>query len=84
MVERAERAFAPRVLVLLVALVAMLLMPTGSAAAQEAPDYEAATLGGAPFDLASTRGSVVLLNLWATWCEPCREEMPELGSLAAE
>lgn len=83
MVERADRAYPTRVLVLLVALVAMLLMPAGSVA-QEAPDYEAATLDGAPFDLASTRGSVVLLNLWATWCEPCREEMPELGSLAAE
>jgi thiol-disulfide isomerase/thioredoxin len=33
--------------------------------------------------LAEWRGRVVLLNLWATWCEPCRKEMPALDSLAA-
>jgi len=38
-------------------------------------------LGGQPVDLASFRGRVVLLNLWATWCAPCREEMPELQRL---
>lgn len=34
--------------------------------------------------LADYKGKVVLLNLWATWCAPCREEMPDIDALAAE
>jgi thiol-disulfide isomerase/thioredoxin len=37
--------------------------------------------GGHPLTLADFRGRVVLLNLWATWCVPCREEMPALDRL---
>ncbi len=41
------------------------------------PGYE-----GPGFDLAGARGRVVLLNFWAGWCEPCRDEMPSLELLA--
>jgi thiol-disulfide isomerase/thioredoxin len=39
---------------------------------------------GTEMTLASFKGKVVLLNLWATWCAPCREEMPGLDKLQAE
>jgi cytochrome c biogenesis protein CcmG, thiol:disulfide interchange protein DsbE len=45
------------------------------------PPYTAQWLDGKPFDLAAERGHVVFLNLWATWCGPCRAEMPYLQSL---
>jgi thiol-disulfide isomerase/thioredoxin/Cu/Ag efflux protein CusF len=46
-----------------------------------APDFTLPTLSGAPLRLAELRGKVVLLNFWATWCVPCRTEMPTLEAL---
>ena len=48
------------------------------------PPYSAQWLDGSKFDLASTRGKVVLLNVWATWCGPCRYEIPELQAIHEE
>ena len=48
------------------------------------PAYTAKTLDGAPYDLASEKGNVVLLNVWATWCGPCRFEIPELQKMHDE
>ncbi len=45
------------------------------------PAYTAQTVEGKSFDLASEHGNVVLLNLWATWCPPCRYEIPELQKM---
>lgn len=46
-----------------------------------APSFAARDLQGDPVALAELRGEVVLLNIWATWCPPCREEMPSMQRL---
>ena len=43
-----------------------------------APDLDLVDLAGNPVSLSDYLGSVVLINLWATWCPPCKEEMPTL------
>jgi thiol-disulfide isomerase/thioredoxin len=40
--------------------------------------------GGEPYSVASDRGSVVLLDVWATWCEPCKDALPLYQNLAQE
>src|SRR6266849_355916 len=45
------------------------------------PRYTAQTVDGKKFDVAAERGNVVLLNVWATWCGPCRFEIPALEKL---
>jgi thiol-disulfide isomerase/thioredoxin len=46
-----------------------------------APDFAAYDMQGRPVRLSELRGQVVLLNIWATWCPPCREEMPSMQRL---
>jgi len=46
-----------------------------------APDFSLPLLNGTSVSLADLKGHVVLLNFWATFCHPCREEMPALQSL---
>jgi len=46
-----------------------------------APDFTAATLAGDQASLAQLRGRPIILNFWATWCGPCREEMPMFQQL---
>jgi thiol-disulfide isomerase/thioredoxin len=46
-----------------------------------APDFKLDDLDGKPLTLADSHGKVILLNFWATWCGPCREEIPDLIEL---
>jgi len=52
------------------------------AADKPVPRLELTDLDGKRWSLAALRGQVVVLNFWATWCEPCRAEMPSLELLA--
>lgn len=49
-----------------------------------APEFQAADLTGAPVALDDVRGRVLVVNFWATWCPPCRVELPELDAYQAE
>lgn len=69
-------------LVVLAGIAALWLAPaeeaTGVAAGNAAPPLVLPDLSGREVNLASLRGRAVVVNYWATWCPPCKEEMPDL------
>lgn len=79
-------------LIRIAALAALVVAPACAANENAGPpqigqpvrEYAAATLAGDTVTLQSLRGQVVLLNLWATWCAPCRAETPYLQSVFEE
>lgn len=56
----------------------------GAATGQAAPLFESTDLQGRPVRLADDRGHPVLLNFWASWCQPCRQEFPLFAQLRAD
>jgi len=73
------RAFSVLVLSALIATFAWSATASGPA-----PGFTLKSREGKAISLASFKGQVVLLNFWATWCGPCREEMPKLQALYAK
>jgi peroxiredoxin len=77
-----------RALLPILLLAAILLAIAGLQFAQHAPrtgysaaDFSLPALDGTTVQLAALRGRLVFLNFWATWCPPCREEMPGMEAL---
>lgn len=56
----------------------------GGSQTKEAPDFSLETMKGEPFVLSDHEGKVVVLNIWATWCPPCREEIPDFIEIQKE
>lgn len=63
------------------ALLAAVVLLSRSRGPMLAPDFAVPDLDGHTVRLSALRGKVVLVNLWATWCPPCREEMPSMQQL---
>jgi len=59
-------------------------LEVGLDAGQLAPDFELQTVNGETMQLSDLRGEKVLLNFWATWCPPCRAEMPDMQNYHEE
>lgn len=80
-----HRAFSLTFALLVLGGGALLAAPGAARAAspgvgQPAPQLIVPQLDGHEFNLAKLRGKVVLVNVWATWCSPCRVEMPTLNA----
>lgn len=64
-----------------IAPLALALAAWSAQAAGPAPDFTLRTVAGPNLRLAEQRGQVVMVNFWASWCAPCKQEMPHLNAL---
>ena len=62
-------------------LAALVMMAAPPLIAAPAPDFTLPSLAGENIKLSELRGDVVMINFWASWCGPCRQEMPHLERL---
>jgi len=83
-----KKSLAPYLVALLgaVAVMALFWLSRGGGMApvvpgRPAPEFDAYTLDGTPRTLDDYEGKVILLNIWATWCAPCQQEMPSMQRL---
>ena len=72
---------ATRVMLGVVLAIGASVAPAAVAPAGVAPDFTLRSVDGPNLRLQEQRGRVVLVNFWATWCGPCRQEMPHLNRL---
>ena len=68
-------------IVILFSVVLASVAATAGPVSGPAPDFTLQMLGGGQMSLAEQKGNVVMVNFWATWCAPCRQEMPHLEAL---
>jgi len=71
----------PRPASLIVIFVALLIVLSPAVVVGQAPQFTLKDINGRTVRLRAYRGKVVLINFWATWCPPCRAEMPDLVKL---
>lgn len=70
-------------LILIVSVGSARAIDTAPEAGNYAPPFELKDINGRKSALSEYRGKVVLLNFWATWCEPCKSELPSLNNIYA-